>query len=258
MGRAEQRRQLKFDKDAVARGLNLSARDPRQLASLTRVVHAQVQDAIAAKSVTPLMQFLYSHHTVTLRSVAHIEVACKRGCSYCCHGWVSATAPEILYSVKNLPTARIAHVTERVTQADRVTRGTSDAERARIVLPCPLLEDHACSVYETRPVICRSVVSTDALVCARSCLQRTDEDVPTPPVYFALSDAYTVALACALKKAGLEHRAFEQNAGLKAALVTPGAEQDWLTGKSVFPGVLKDHDLLNDPWVRTLYAKTFP
>jgi len=257
MGRAEHRRQLKFDRDAVAKGLNLSARDPRQLASLIRIVHEQVLDAVAVKSVTSLMQFVYSHHTLTLKSVARVPLACQRGCSHCCHGWVSATAPEILYSVKTLPGERLAHVTQKVAQADRLTGGKSDAERTRIVLPCPLLEDHTCSVYEARPVICRSTVSTDALVCARSCLQRTGEEIPTPPVYFALSDAYTVALACALKKAGLEHRAFEHNAALKAVLASPAVEQDWLAGKPVFPGVLKDHDLLNEAWVRTLYAQTF-
>ncbi len=257
MGRAERRRQLKFDEAAIEGGLNLALRDGRQLTALIRVLHEQVRDAIAAKSVSPLMNFLYANHNKTLKGIAHIRLACQRGCSHCCHCWVSVTAPEVLHVVNSLPPDRLPHVREKVWTANLHTEGKSPEARESITWPCALLEDHACSVYQTRPVMCRSAVSTDAQICARSCLQNSGENIPVPPVYFALSDGYTVALACALKKAGLQHRAFEYNAALKAAMATPQSEAAWLSGNPVFAGVIQDDDLLDEPWVRSIYVQAF-
>ncbi len=257
MGRAERRRQLKFDEMAVDKGLNLTARDPRQLASLIRVLHEQVCDSVVAGSVSPLMTFLYENHSKTLKGISHIRLACQRGCSHCCHGWVSATAPEVFHVVNGLVPARLPTLREKIWTANTHTEDKSPEAREGIVWPCPLLEDHACSVYETRPVMCRSAVSMDAQICARSCLENSGENIPTPPVYFALSDGYTVALACALKKAGLQHRAFEYNGALKAAIGATDAEAQWLSGHTVFHSVIQDDDLLDDPWVRNLYAQVF-
>jgi hypothetical protein len=95
--------------------------------------------------------------------------ACRKGCSYCCHVAVEATVPEIL--------AIARFVRERFTQEERdrlmeavdanieATEGLSGRERFFSRTPCPLLRDGACSVYEVRPVNCRSWHSEDAERC---------------------------------------------------------------------------------------------
>lgn len=245
------------DEAAVSNGLNLEMRDGRQLAAFIRLFYDHVLQSISEKSITPMMEYLYAHHTKSLRSVANVPIACKSGCSHCCHCWVSATTPEILWVIKTLPPEQRARVTERVAAANALTEGKTHTERSTMLHPCPMLEDHACSVYPNRPAMCRSVVSTDASVCERSCLQFSGEEVPSPMVYFALTDAYNFALAIALNKAGLQHHGFEYNAALKVVLNTPGAELEWLAGKNVFPSVIREDDLLADRGVRAVYRLAF-
>jgi Fe-S-cluster containining protein len=248
---------LTADELAISGGLNLSLRDERQLASLIRVLYEKVRLSITQQTVAPIFNFLYHNHSATLRSIAHIRLACKSGCSHCCHGWVSATAPEVFYVLRSMPPERLKGVGEAVLRANAGTEGKTTEERATINTPCSFLENHACNVYPWRPLMCRSAVSSDAQICERSCLHNSGEDIPTPQIYFTLSDGYVVALASALKKAGLQHRAFEYNAALKSALATPGAEAAWLRGENVFPTVLQDDDLFDEPWVRHIHAAAF-
>lgn len=74
-------------------------------------------------------------------------MACRRGCSDCCHQHLSVYAFEF---------ERIKHAVDRLQEdakadlRDRLSVGASDPR-------CPLLDERgACRVYEARPTICRS------------------------------------------------------------------------------------------------------
>jgi hypothetical protein len=250
-------RQLAADNASISGGLDLAARDGRQLAALMRVLREHVAVSVDEGTVAPLMGFLYGHYTKSLGRIAQIRLACKKGCSHCCRGWVSATAPEIFHALNFIDEERSPSMSAAIVAANAATSGKSPEERARMNVACGFLDNHACSIYEARPVLCRSAVSTNAEICRRSCLEFSGEDIPTPPPYFALSDGYTVALACALKHAGLQHRAFEYNSGLKAALDAPEAEAEWLAGGNVFPDSFQDDDILEEDWVRSIYRSAF-
>jgi|GEM_PF-704642 len=96
-------------------------------------------------------------------------VACQAGCDHCCHQSVGVTAPEALtiyaYLVAKRTPAELGLLLERLRAFSRATRGLSSRERVSPDLPCPLLEDHACSVYEVRPLSCRGMNSLDRKLC---------------------------------------------------------------------------------------------
>jgi hypothetical protein len=87
--------------------------------------------------------------------------ACGKGCSACCNinVTISAEEAEIIgkeIGVKPMTPARFIRLDEKEeTMAEYY--GT----------PCPFLVDHQCSIYESRPLACRTLynMDTDALLC---------------------------------------------------------------------------------------------
>jgi len=95
---------------------------------------------------------------------------CGRGCSMCCSQMFSISLVEAAYisrAVKSMP----AEQRQRLQSAARayvdrarelVGAGNEDPEgeeavtpRPGLRLPCPALENDACSIYGARPIICR-------------------------------------------------------------------------------------------------------
>jgi Fe-S-cluster containining protein len=81
-------------------------------------------------------------------------IACKKGCSYCCHAEVA---------ISGLEAALIAEATGRVVNKvveRKPVEGDAwlDANR-----PCPFLgKDHECAIYAVRPMVCRTHVNFEA------------------------------------------------------------------------------------------------
>jgi Fe-S-cluster containining protein len=80
------------------------------------------------------------------------HLACRAGCSGCCHHHLSVfpvEADAVRDAVDALP-PEIRAVVER--QAREVTNREADDQP----VACPLLVEHRCSIYEARPLICRT------------------------------------------------------------------------------------------------------
>ncbi len=98
---------------------------------------------------------------------------CKSGCWHCCCN------PEILISIPELLTilAKIRETydaeqfeafRERLRQYMALVEGKSLAELAKQKpLPSALLVENSCSIYESRPLICRGWNSHDVTACIR-------------------------------------------------------------------------------------------
>lgn len=99
------------------------------------------------------------------------DVACRQGCSHCCHQTVGVTPLEAFAIVAHLVSSRSdgeltvlqAALEERV----RETRGLTAAEQYSPRFPCVFLVDGGCSIYEARPLVCRGMNSLDADACQR-------------------------------------------------------------------------------------------
>ena len=97
------------------------------------------------------------------------RIACQPGCDHCCHQSVGVTPPEALAIFAHLVETRspeqLEALHQKVSAAAKRTRGLTSRERLSPDLPCPLLEDRQCSIYEVRPLSCRGMNSLDASVC---------------------------------------------------------------------------------------------
>jgi len=96
--------------------------------------------------------------------------ACKAGCSWCCHQLIVMTnhrdGKVIVDAARRSMTAAQFSAFEDATRAQAERIAALPYERAEAMRwPCPLLIDDRCSVYEQRPVACRSVFSPDADCC---------------------------------------------------------------------------------------------
>jgi Fe-S-cluster containining protein len=112
------------------------------------------------------------------------KISCKKGCAACCRQLVPIPATEAYYIrdvVANLPESRRAQVYSRFAAARRRLddSGLLDKllhpekfewpdnashsfglEYFRLGIPCPFLEEEACSIYADRPLACRDYLVT--------------------------------------------------------------------------------------------------
>ena len=84
------------------------------------------------------------------RYQSHLQ--CGAGCSGCCHHHLSVFAVEaavLTEAIAALPEAQQTRIRQQAIDVkEREAKGESVA--------CPLLLDNLCSVYEARPLICRT------------------------------------------------------------------------------------------------------
>jgi Fe-S-cluster containining protein len=100
--------------------------------------------------MTAYQEFLVRINELSAALQAHYarHLACRTGCSSCCHHHLSVftlEADAIAQAVTALPNEMQQRVIE---QAKQITGDESQ--------PCPLLVDDRCAIYAARPVICRT------------------------------------------------------------------------------------------------------
>ncbi|MBX7199993.1 MAG: YkgJ family cysteine cluster protein, partial [Rhodospirillaceae bacterium] len=166
--------------------------------------------------------------------------ACGRGCHHCCRTLVTATAPEILRlarAVKARPdiAARIPAAAARA----RTTAATAPHTTRQF---CPILDAEICSLYEARPLACRSLLSQSRDVCIRVFNQDRAEAIPFVRPSREIRDTVILMLQASLRLAALPYQQYELIQGLAAALSQDDAEGRWLAGEPVFAGVETDPD----------------
>ena len=96
---------------------------------------------------------------------------CGKGCAHCCHTGVAATQVEWDGILSNAleneidlekVIGRSRRTIDRVRETLRSNKNLEQVDWHRLVInqPCPFLdEDHACIIYEDRPLDCRLVVA---------------------------------------------------------------------------------------------------
>jgi putative zinc- or iron-chelating protein len=258
MNRADRRRQIKDDEQRLKAGIDPDSGDPEPTAAMARQLYALLESAKQAKNIDPAVKFLHSKADATLKRGSGVELACKKGCAHCCHAWVSLTIPEALFVAKLIRKTRAHELEESVSRSHVLTSAYDFTARQRHPTPCAMLKDDLCSVYESRPLVCRFAASASALACLRSLRQLTGETIPTPVRHLRGRGVYNVATVIALRHAGLPHHFYEFNAALARALERSDAEAAWLGGKDVFLDVKRDP---NDIWsvqsTRFVYQRAF-
>lgn len=178
----------------------------------------------------------------SLRRYTVEEPACRKGCHFCCHAWVSATAPEVFLVARALADQHRADMPALLARLDAtvaVTSGLDQVARHASRQPCALLVDGACSVYAARPLNCRAFASLSLKKC-EDAFATGSEDIPVPGVNLSLRTACHHALWGAIAYAGFSFRTYDLVQAVLVTLRTPDAEQRWLAGEDVFAALTID------------------
>src|SRR4051812_44047301 len=102
MNRADRKRQAKLDERLLQRGIDSASQDAEPIAAMARQLHALLESARDRHNIDAPVRFLHTKVEATLDATRTLPIACKKGCSHCCHSWVSAPAPEVLYLAKRI------------------------------------------------------------------------------------------------------------------------------------------------------------
>jgi hypothetical protein len=256
MNRAERRRQSKEDEKKLLAGIDPESRAAKPIVVMAQHLHGLFEKAKKSGRVEAPVRFLYDNVTATL-AAKPIEVACARGCSHCCNGWVSSSAPEILFFARHAR-AKGEAFAARLRAAHEATLAFSKEERPKHPHPCSALEDDACGLYTARPMACRLAVSLDAQACMRLFRLFEPGTIPTPMRNLKARELYELAIATALTHAGLSHRYYDLTGGLARVLEREDAEEAWLSGEDVFAGVPMDSiDIMSRSNAQLVYREAF-
>lgn len=236
----QQRRTKEKAEQAVLRKSGLPPqRDFGLLFSHTRALLGLLREAGPADAAR--------HHLEALeRSIRHHTdpkpLECRKGCSFCCHNMVGATAPEIFLLARHVKAKRpadYAAALARIVAADEAGRGAAHIERYTGHIACGLLEDGLCGAYEARPNPCRTMVSASVAACEAS-WKGEPARIPVPQAFGQIKGGYTFTLLAALRAAGLDTAVYELNHALRLALETDRAEERWRAGEDIFAAVFRD------------------
>jgi Fe-S-cluster containining protein len=171
---------------------------------------------------------------------AKLALACTRGCDYCCHQRVEVRPYEAFVLAE--------HIRSRMTpaeQADVKNRLTANRERIGALaplahtqagIPCALLDNGVCSVYEARPAACRKYYSLSVDTCS------TAFKHPAEPLAGPLEDdnlrlagnAVALGYARGVEESGRDANRYELHNALLAALDSPKAAKRYRDGKKAF------------------------
>ncbi len=92
-----------------------------------------------------------------------INIACEKGCAYCCYGWeVKGNIAELILAVYELNSLKLE-------EKKKILKNLRNYPKSKNLenVPCPLLnlEMNTCRIYNSRPFVCRLYVSEDVNKC---------------------------------------------------------------------------------------------
>ena len=183
-------------------------------------------------------------------------LACRAGCTWCCHFSVDVRAVEVFsildFVERSLPSDEKARIYSEVRANSAALKGMDDMERMRRNVKCPFLSAGRCSIYEARPQTCRNYHATDVAGCQQS-FEDPDNleiDPEFAPMVYQAGGAHVDAFTRALREAGYDTNVYEMNSALDTALSEPDARKRFeqkrqpfkkLAGDDV-PGEFEDLD----------------
>jgi Fe-S-cluster containining protein len=167
------------------------------------------------------------------------QVACRAGCSHCCHVPVDVQAHEVFYAAEhiqlNFPPEDLAEIIARTAMHSDSIAALMKGERPFVLQPCPLLDaGGSCSIYEGRPEICRAHHASDATACAAATVPGEFDQGDIPALHGRMF-AVMLGLDEAMESAGFDARAYDFGSALHEALTDSLCLVRWMRRQPAFP-----------------------
>jgi Fe-S-cluster containining protein len=167
------------------------------------------------------------------------KIDCRAGCSFCCYMKVDVYAWEVFpildFMRRNFSKDQIAEVHAKAKSRKEKTQPMTAEQYEDARLPCPLLRDGKCSVYEARPLVCRRYHSVKVSFCEAGFNNPTVsgtigevEELRTTMAVMA------VRAAEAFQEAGFDDTWYDLSAALNEALSNSKCQKRWRDGKKAF------------------------
>ena len=152
-----------------------------------------------------------------------IHVACKKGCANCCKRLVVATVPEVITAVEMLWEKPIEEREAFLARADASTSQNAefwDYREVAATAPCAFLVNNECSIYDIRPLTCRSMNSDDPQKCLPSEFETNDQPPAVVPHQNEISNI-AAQLVAVCREAGVVSGGYEFGTTVAAVLRNP-------------------------------------
>lgn len=169
------------------------------------------------------------------------HIACAAGCGTCCAVNVAVLLPEaaaiVAYLQQSMPAEEAAAIAARLDDLYPRILWLDDDDRVLLRQSCAFLnEQGACAIYPVRPLICRSITSTNADDCREALAFKALGEERTVLINLfqkTLMDATFRGLGAALAGLNLDSRSVKLTVAVRTLLHEPGRLAAFLHGEPV-------------------------
>ena len=169
------------------------------------------------------------------------RVACGPGCGACCVLNVDVLVPEAItiawFLQRRFSAEELDELRSRLHELSIRTRWLDDEERLFLREPCAFLDEKgSCTIHIVRPLLCRSITSTDSDTCRNEIAMVPLNGAPTVEMNVfqkQIVDTVYCELGGALEYLGLDHRPRRLSAAVLALLAEPEMTTLYAAGKTL-------------------------
>jgi Fe-S-cluster containining protein len=165
-------------------------------------------------------------------------VACKAGCSHCCHRVARARITEVIAVARHILSSfseeELGGLRKRLYDYERVVAPSLGRDTQLLRPTCPLLVNGLCSTYEQRPLMCRGIFSPDAGICEKAKLQPQSTGFPVLPDRMQIAQSVWAGLEQGLNENSRDSNIYDFGRALRIAVENPSAMDTWLEDGSGF------------------------
>ena len=205
---------------------------------------AQASDEIRTLGVFPALESSQQRHDGRIAAAPDVgTLACREGCTWCCHFTVDVRAVEVFrildFVEQSFTPEEKARVYAEVRVNSQALSKLSEDARVTRNVKCPFLNEGRCTIYAARPQSCRNYHATNVAGCQQSYEEpgNLDIDPDFAPGVWQVGQAHVEAFSSGMSEAGYDVNAYELNCALDAALADPGARQRFESRLEPFTGL---------------------
>jgi Fe-S-cluster containining protein len=203
--------------------------------------HELARGEIRNEGVFRALENSQQRHDSRIASAPDVgTLACRAGCTWCCHFSVDVRAVEVFrildYVERTLPDDEKTRIYAEVRANSEALKEMDEIERMRRNVKCPFLSQGRCTIYSARPQTCRNYHATDVAGCQQS-FEDPDNleiDPEFAPLVYQAGGAHVDAFSAALRDEGYDTNVYELNCAIDAALSEPGARERFESKLSPF------------------------